>query len=85
MTERSVPLQHIIHDSINVQGDDGPAACVGFQVEAVVGVVVEEILSEGCATEGILQDVEVVLLIGIAGCAIGQRAKLAKEPQEGRV
>ena len=53
MTERSVPFQHIIHNPLNVQGDDGPATFVGFQEEAVVGVVVEEILRQGCTTEGI--------------------------------
>lgn len=66
MTERSVPLRHIIDDSLNVHGDDCPAAFVGFQEEAFVGVVVEEILREGCATKGILQDIEVALPVGIA-------------------
>ena len=47
MTGLSLPLQHIIDNPLNVQGDDGPAAFVGFQEEAVVGVVVEEILGEG--------------------------------------
>ena len=42
-----------------MQSDDGPATFVGIQKEAVVGVVVEEILRQGCSTEGILQDVEV--------------------------
>lgn len=36
MTERSVPLRHIIDASLNVHGDDCPAAFVGFQEEAVV-------------------------------------------------
>jgi len=48
-----------------VQGDDGPAAFVGFQKEAVVGVVVEEILRQGDAAECVLQDVEVALPVGI--------------------
>ena len=65
MTERSVPFQHIIDNSLNVQRDDCPAAFVGFQEEAVVGVVVEEILRQGCTTEGILQDVEVAFPVGI--------------------
>ena len=65
MTEQSVPLQHIIDNPINVQGDDGPAAFVGLQKEAVVGVVVEEILRQGCTTEGILQDEEVAFPVGI--------------------
>lgn len=65
-TERSVPLQHIIDNPLDVQSDDGPTAFVGFQEDAVVGVVVEEILGEGCATEGILQNVEVAFPIGIA-------------------
>ena len=47
MTEGSVSFQHIIHNSLNVHGDDGPAAFVGLQEEAVFGVVVEDILSEG--------------------------------------
>ena len=49
-----------------MQRDDCPAAFVGFQEEAVVGVVVEEILRQGCTTEGILQDVEVAFPVGIA-------------------
>lgn len=65
MTERSIPLQHIIDNSLNVQGDDCPAAFVGLQEEAVVGVVVEEILRQGGAAEGILQDVEVAFPVGI--------------------
>ena len=66
MTEQSVSLQHIIDNPFNVQGDDGPAAFVGFQEEAVVGVVVEEILRQGGTTEGILQDVEVAFPVGIS-------------------
>lgn len=62
----SVAPQHIIDNSLNVQGDDCPAAFVGFQEEAVVGVVVEEILGEGGGTEGILQDVEVAFPVGIS-------------------
>ena len=65
MTEQSVSLQHIIDNPLNVQGDDGPAAFVGFQEEAVVGVVVEEILRQGCTTEGILQDEEVAFPVRI--------------------
>ena len=61
----SVHLQHIIDNPFNVQGDDGPAAFVGFQEEAVVGVVVEEILRQGCCTKRILQDVEVAFPVGI--------------------
>lgn len=66
MTGLSLPLQNIIDNPLNVQGDDGPAAFVGFQEEAVVGVVVEEILRQGGAIEGILQDVEVAFPIGIS-------------------
>lgn len=55
----SVAPQHIIDNPLNVQRYNRPAAFVGFQEEAVVGVVVEEILGEGVGTEGILQDVEV--------------------------
>ena len=40
----SVALQHIINNPLNVQRKDCPAPFVGFQKEAVVGVVVEEIL-----------------------------------------
>ena len=61
----SVPLQHIIDNPFNVQRDDCPAAFVGFQEEAVVGVVVEEILRQGCTTESILQDVEVGFPVGV--------------------
>lgn len=43
-----------------------PAAFAGFQEEAVVGVVVDEILRQGGTTEGILQDVEVAFPIGIS-------------------
>ena len=63
----SVALQHIINNPLNVQRNDCPAAFVGFQEEAVIGVVVEEILRQGGTTEGILQDEEVALPVGIAG------------------
>ena len=66
MTERSIPLQHIIDNPLNVQRDNRPASFVGFQEEAVVGVVVEEILRQGGTTEGILQDVEVAFPVGIS-------------------
>ena len=66
MTEQSVPLQYIIDNPLNVQRNDCPAAFVGFQEEAVVGVVVEEILSQDGTTEGILQDVEVAFPVGIS-------------------
>lgn len=66
MTEQSVSLQHIIDNPLNMQSDDGPASFVGFQEEAVVGVVVEEILGEGCGTEGVLEDEEVAFPVGIA-------------------
>ena len=42
----SIPFQHIIDNSLNVQSDDCPAALVRLQKEAVVGVVVEEILRQ---------------------------------------
>jgi hypothetical protein len=48
-----------------MQSDDGPASFVGFQDKTIVGVVVEEILHQGSTTGGILQDVEVVLPVGI--------------------
>lgn len=41
----SLPLQHIIDNPLNMQGDDGPAACIGFQEEAVVGVVLPEFVA----------------------------------------
>lgn len=66
MTERSVPFQHIIDNPFNMQGDDCPAAFVGLKEEAVVRVVVEEILRQGGTTEGILQDVEAAFPIGIS-------------------
>ena len=66
MTARSISSQHIIHNPLNVQGDDGPAPFVGFQEEAVVGVVVEEILRQSCGTESILQDVKVAFPVGIS-------------------
>ena len=65
MTIELPSFQHIIHNPLNVQGNDGTAAFVGLQKEAVVGVVVEEILGEGCGTEGVLQDEEVAFPVGI--------------------
>ncbi len=53
-------------------GDDGPATFVGFQEEAVVGVVVEKILRQSSGTEGILQDEEVAFPVGIAFVTILQ-------------
>lgn len=50
MMERGrLSLQHIIHNPLNVKGNNGPAAFAGLQGEAVVGVVVEEILGEAAA------------------------------------
>ena len=49
-----------------MQGDNRPSAFIGFQEEAVVGVVVEEILRQGGTTEGILQDVEVAFPVRIS-------------------
>ena len=66
MERGRLSLQHIIHNPLNVQGNNGPAAFVGLQEEAVVGVVVEEILGEGCGTEGVLEDEEVAFPVGIA-------------------
>ncbi len=66
MEGEHLPLQHIIDNPFNVQGDDCPAAFVGFQEEAVVGVVVEEILRQSCTADCILQDVEVAFPVGIA-------------------
>lgn len=61
----SVPFQHIIDNPLNVQGDDCSAAFIGFQEEAVVGVVVEEILRQGGAAKGVFQDVEIAFPVGI--------------------
>ncbi len=64
MTVGSISFQHIIHNPLNVQGDDGPTAFVGLQEEAVVGVVVEEVFGEGCSAEGVLQDEEIAFPVG---------------------
>ena len=61
-----LPLQHIIDNPLNVQGNNRPATFIRFQEETIVGVVVEEILRQSCGTESILQDVEVALPIGIS-------------------
>lgn len=61
----SVPLQLIIGNSLNMQGANCLATFVRFQKEAVVGVVVEEILCQGGAANGILPDVEVAFPVGI--------------------
>lgn len=66
MEGESLLFQHIIDNSLNVQRDDCPAAFVGFQEEAVVGVVVEESLRQSCGTENILQDVKVAFPVGIS-------------------
>lgn len=45
MMERGrLSFQYIIYNPINVQRNDGQAAFVRLQEEAIVGVVVEEIL-----------------------------------------
>lgn len=61
-----LPLQHIIDNPLNVQSDYCPAAFIGFQKKAVIGVVVEEILRQGRTTESILQDVEVTFPVRIS-------------------
>lgn len=66
MEGESLPLQHIIDNPFNVQCNNCPAAFVGFKEEAVVGVVVEEILRQGCAAEGILEDEKVALPVWIS-------------------
>lgn len=66
MTEWSVSFQHIIDNPLNVQRYNRPAAFVGFQEEAVVGVVVEKSLRHSRGAEGILQDVEVSFPVGIS-------------------
>lgn len=48
-----------------MQRDDGPAPFVGFQEEAVIGVVVEEIFRQGGSAEGILQDEEVAFPVWV--------------------
>jgi len=66
MEGESLPLEHIINNPLNVQRYNCPATFVGFQEEAVVGVVVEKILRQSSGTEGILQDEEVAFPIGIS-------------------
>ena len=66
MERGRLSFQHIIHNPLNVQGDDCPATFVGLKEEAVVGVVVEEILGEGSRTEDVLQDEEVAFPVGIS-------------------
>ena len=66
MERGRLAFQHIIHNPLNVQGDDGPSAFVGLQEEAVVGVVVEEVLGESCCTDGVLEDEEVAFPVGIS-------------------
>ena len=41
----SVPLQRIINNPLNVQRYNCPATFVGFQEEAIVGVVLPEFVS----------------------------------------
>ena len=48
-----------------MQGNDGAATFIGLQEEAVVGVVVEEILGKGGCAEGVLEDEEVTFPVGI--------------------
>ena len=66
MEGEHLPLQHIIDNPLNVQRNNRPASFIGFQEEAVVGIVVEEILRQGCCTKRILQDVEVALPVWIS-------------------
>ena len=51
MERGRLSLQHIIHNPLNVQRNNRPASFVGFQEEAVVGVVVEEILRQNTAAQ----------------------------------
>lgn len=55
MVGESLPLQHIIDNPPNVQGDDCPAAFVGFQEEAVVGVVFPELVAREPERSGLVQ------------------------------
>lgn len=55
MVGESLPLQHIIDNPPNVQGDDCPAAFVGFQEEAVVGVVLPELVAREPERSGLVQ------------------------------
>ena len=79
MTEKSVPFQHIIDNPLNMQRDDGPASFVGFQEEAVVGVVVKEILRQGCGSvQAVGKPVSGRLATGgVAGPAAGGHPLLA--------
>ena len=51
MERGRLSLQHIIHNPLNVQRNNRPASFDGFQEEAVVGVVVEEILRQNTAAQ----------------------------------
>lgn len=55
MVGESLPLQHIIDNPLNVQGDDCPAAFVGFQEEAVVGVAFPELVAGEPERSGLVQ------------------------------
>ena len=55
MVGESLPLQHIIDNPPNVQGDDCPAAVVGFQEEAVVGGVFPELVAGEPERSGLVQ------------------------------
>ena len=66
MEGERLPLQYIIDNPLNVQRNNRPASFVGFQEEAVVGVVVEEILRQGGTTEGIFEDEKVALPVWIS-------------------
>lgn len=62
----SPSFQHIIDNPLNVQCDNCPAPFLRLEEDAVVGVVVDEILRQSCGTESILQDVKVAFPVGIS-------------------
>ena len=64
--DKTTSFQDIIDKPFNMQRDDGPATFLRLEEEAVVGVVVEEILRQGCAAEGILEDEKVALPVWIS-------------------
>ena len=64
--DKTTSFQDIIDNPFSVQRNNRPAPFVGFQEEAVVGVVVEKILRQGCCAKRILQDEEVAFPVGIS-------------------
>ena len=73
----SLPLQHIINNPFNMQGDNGPAAFVGFQEEAVVGVVLPEFVAGKPKHCGLVEAIgKPVTRCSRARCAPGVRHRI---------